>query len=283
MPTSDQPLAQQPVAMPAPLLFAFDFDWTLVDEDSDRFIFSELSPPSLEKLYAEHKKKQWTDLMDELHGDLYNACVPSLTLMDTWRRIPFNPSTAAALRLAAAASCGAHLIILSDANTVAIDAILKHHGLRDLFRAVITNPARFDGEGRLRIDRLIPADGPQHDCSNGCAVNICKGKFLTEYIAEHGPFAAVVYAGDGKNDLCPAMTLRACDYILPRTGHTLARLICPPGSFEASAGLQDGKPEPENAVPIGARERVSANILPWETGDDLLKVVRDILATEGLM
>ncbi|KAI8588843.1 putative phosphatase-domain-containing protein [Geranomyces variabilis] len=268
-----------------PLLFAFDFDWTLVDEDSDRFIFGELSPPALEKVAECHRTTQWTDLMDELHGDLYNARVPSLTLMDTWRRMPFNPSTAAALRLAAtetAANGPHHLVILSDANTVAIDAILKHHGLRDLFRAVITNPARFDNEGRLRVERLIPADGLQHDCANGCAVNICKGKFLTEYIATHGPFTSVIYAGDGKNDLCPAMTLRARDYILPRTGHTLAKLLCPPGSVEAGATAMagDNMPEPENAVPIGARERVSASIRAWATGEDLLEVVKGILVAE---
>ncbi|KAI8822526.1 putative phosphatase-domain-containing protein [Fimicolochytrium jonesii] len=268
-------------------LIAFDFDWTLVDEDTDRYVYATLSPPTLEKLLSLHKTVQWTDLNNQLHQELYELGIPALHVMNTWRNIPFNPATAEALRLAHAQ--GAEIIILSDANTISIEAILRHHDLRHLFSKIITNPAHYDDIGCLRVKRLIPADGPQHGCPNGCAVNICKGQQLLDHIAQNGPYSKIIYAGDGRNDLCPSTKLRRTDYVLPRTGHALAKIL----SASPSAKLpneeltmksqtetntdSDADADPVRRVPEDTKNAVVANLKFWETGNDLLAVLKSLL------
>jgi len=68
---------------------------------------------------------------------------------------------------------GAELIILSDANTVFIEVILKAYDCADVFSYVVTNPAAFDAHGRLRVRRWIPEETP-HGCAL-CSLNMCKG------------------------------------------------------------------------------------------------------------
>ncbi|KAH9272105.1 hypothetical protein BASA83_005694 [Batrachochytrium salamandrivorans] len=54
------------------LLLAFDFDYTMVDEDSDVFVFQHLAPDLLTKMRVLYNTGHyvWTDLMDLLLGDL---------------------------------------------------------------------------------------------------------------------------------------------------------------------------------------------------------------------
>ncbi|KAI8915155.1 putative phosphatase-domain-containing protein [Powellomyces hirtus] len=287
------PSHSSPSAVRYPALFAFDFDWTLVDEDTDRYVFGQISPPTLEKLYAQHKTKQWTDLMDELHTDLHTLRIPSSTILSTWASIPFHASTQLTLRTLSSLP-STTCIIISDSNTLAINAILTHHGLTDVFGHVATNPAHVTGDDKVKVERLMREP---HGCGNGCAVNICKGKVLREYIQQHGPFETVVYAGDGKNDFCAAVHLRSTDYILPRTGHALAKLLAPPPtttpnttttstpsdteSPSPTLSEQEEAADPIKHVPAGARERVCAQMRFWESGDDLLRVVRELTGTGG--
>ena len=79
-----------------------------------------------------------------------------------------------AIRLAK--SAGAELIILSDANTVFIEVILKAYGCEDVFSEVVTNPGWFEGNGRLSVKRWVPAEKP-HGCGM-CSLNMCKGFFF---------------------------------------------------------------------------------------------------------
>lgn len=143
-----------------------------------------------------------------------------------------------AIRLAKAR--GAELIILSDANSVFIDTILKAYDCADIFSHVVTNPATFDDHGRLKVRRWIPAEAP-HGCSL-CSLNMCKGLFffssfflsflslfrhpflqfdvdahlsllwdiagqdLDAYL--HGKaFGRKIYIGDSRNDYCPSLHL----------------------------------------------------------------------------
>ncbi|KNC96844.1 2,3-diketo-5-methylthio-1-phosphopentane phosphatase [Spizellomyces punctatus DAOM BR117] len=251
-----------------PFLIAFDFDWTLIDEDSDRYIFSTLSPPLLKKLYELHGTVQWTDLMAQLHEEMFLSGVSAQEVLEAWRGIPFNPATAKAITKATA---HAKLIILSDSNTVAIKEILETHALTPHFDTIITNPAHFDSTGCLLVHRLIPPTTP-HSCPNGCAVNICKGQALMEYIHTHGPFDHIIYVGDGRNDLCPATKLSSTDYVLPRTGHALASLLSP-----TSPVTSPGLPDPVRSVPDSVVRKVCARVVFWKDGGELERVLDEVL------
>ena len=66
------------------------------------------------------------------------------------------------------------LKIVSDANVFFIDTILKHHGLRECFSEINTNPGFVDEEGRLRIFPHHDFTKSPHGCHYPCPPNMCK-------------------------------------------------------------------------------------------------------------
>lgn len=65
--------------------------------------------------------------------------------------------------------------ILSNANSVYIDTILKHYGVENAIDEVVTNPAQFRDDGLLELRRRVDPSGRQHQCKVGCSPNMCKG------------------------------------------------------------------------------------------------------------
>lgn len=70
---------------------------------------------------------------------------------------------------------GAKQYIVSDANTVFIDVILKARGIKALFpdERIFTNKAWFADNGKLEIRRYHA-----HECVVGCPQNMCKGSII---------------------------------------------------------------------------------------------------------
>jgi pyridoxal phosphate phosphatase PHOSPHO2 len=145
------------------ILFAFDFDNTIIDDDSDHFIVKELSRPLFDKLNS--SKGQWTDTCNEMVGELYKLGFKPSQLNSTLASIPFNPAMLSVFKLIK--ETGNDILIISDANTVYIDEISTAKGFRGLIDAVITNPATYLHNGRLQITRHTLADDA-HDCEIGC-------------------------------------------------------------------------------------------------------------------
>lgn len=203
------------------VLVVFDFDHSLVNDDSDIFIFKELQPALLLELQDRWPHTQWTQLIDELLQRLALER-PELSADDirqTLARIPVQPRMLDAVRLAVE-SYGAELHIVSDANTVFIESMLEHHGLAPLVRKVHTNPSHFetlDGSAAdnaktaatcLRVERYHSPQIPPHGCPH-CPVNMCKGRIL-DAIQRDRAFTHVLYVGDGKGDFCPVTHLVRC-------------------------------------------------------------------------
>ncbi|RUP46390.1 hypothetical protein BC936DRAFT_147015 [Jimgerdemannia flammicorona] len=110
-------------------LVVFDFDWSLIDNDSDNWIIAKLP----EAQYARYRtllaeKMQWTDLMNQMVGELHEQGFTQTQIEETLSKIPFHPSMLEAIKLMKDSNM--ELIILSDSNTVYIEIILKVH-LRD--------------------------------------------------------------------------------------------------------------------------------------------------------
>ncbi|KAG0085654.1 hypothetical protein BGZ92_008817 [Podila epicladia] len=104
-------------------LFVFDFDWTLIEADSDHWIMLNLGKEFCEGKEEEFKELQWTDLQEELLGKMFDKGVTTQDIVESLQRVPFTPEIITALRLMKAN--GAELCIISDANTFYIDTILK--------------------------------------------------------------------------------------------------------------------------------------------------------------
>ena len=102
----------------------------------------------------------------------------------------------------------------------------KENGLLDLFSEIITNPAHWDSQQPdwLHVGRRLPPSAEPHNCAVGCLANMCKGDELDAYLVSHGgrdSFDRIVYVGDGGNDFCPLLRMRARDLALVRKGFEL--------------------------------------------------------------
>ena len=195
-------------------LIVWDFDWSLVNENSDTWVIEQLDPSGRVWNEVEAKLRagemQWTQLMDWALGELHKDGHAPEAIGKALASLPILDGATAAVRLGAAA--GATQRILSDANTVYISTILEARGLADVFPVVETNPASYDAAGRLRVRPHQPAELP-HACAL-CPPNLCKGAVLQQWLSEQP--SRCVYIGDGGGDFCPATRLRAGDVLLAR-------------------------------------------------------------------
>ncbi|KAI8595540.1 putative phosphatase-domain-containing protein [Dissophora ornata] len=231
-------------------LFVFDFDWTLVETDSDYWVFQHLS----EELHQEQLdcagKVQWTDLQQRLLGELFARGVSREDIEGVLSQIPFAPEMIEALRLMK--SQGAELYILSDANSVYIETVLEAYNIRQLFTKVITNPATFDERGRLNVVRFHGLDQEPHNCPRPCQPNLCKGQEIQKLI-DAQTWEQVIYMGDSTNDFCPSTRLQSKDVVLARRGLLLEKEI--------------------NENP----QLVEANVVYWNDAKDVLHATQAIL------
>lgn len=195
-------------------LVVWDFDWSLINENSDTYVVEQLDKSN--KIWNEAEKKfsaglGWTQLMDWCAGALHADGHAPDAIRSTLAGVPILDGALAAV--AAAAAVGAEQRILSDANDVYIESVLKARGLEDAFSLVVTNPASFNDAGRLEIRPHQPVDKPHS--SSLCPPNLCKGAILSKWLDELQP-SCCVYVGDGGGDFCPATRLRAGDTVLAR-------------------------------------------------------------------
>jgi len=238
-------------------LVVFDFDWSLVNENSDTWVIKVLTPELvkyMETLRADQAGgyyKQWTKLMDHLVSKMMqDENITLEQLNKALESIPVFAETITAIKLAQ--NNGAQLAILSDANEHYINIILKHLGI-DCFPMIVTNLATVEqfeeNKSVLRISPFQPLDEP-HNCDL-CPSNLCKGQVLRNWL-NAASYERVIYVGDGRGDFCPSMLLSESDFILCRN------------SWALHTSLTSAQPPPQ------------AKILPWDTGEDILHVFRSL-------
>ncbi|KAF8270278.1 phosphatase phospho-type [Lactarius quietus] len=208
-------------------LIVFDFDWSLADQDSDRWIFEVLAPDIRRKLKDIKGDHEWTDLVAQGLRELHEQRFTREDIEGALRIMPFHPAMIRGVKtIKAAAKPQTEFFCLSSANTVFISTILESKGLQDLFTEIVTNPAEWDPSGLLKLRRHIDPNGPQHNCPVGCNPNICKGSELDAFLKRQGTdYDRIIYVGDGSNDFCPVLRLRSQDMVLCRRYRALERRI----------------------------------------------------------
>jgi pyridoxal phosphate phosphatase PHOSPHO2 len=224
--------------------------------------FESLAPQLLDEVYQ--SKRPWTERMDRAFSRLPAAGVTPEDLLRSVAQAPLPADIARALRLVHETP-GAVSCILSDSNTLFIDAVLAENGLADVFEAGIqTNPATIvdvspaAGEAssepvaaarRISVRPFCPAVRRPHRCSD-CSANMCKGELVRETMARHagGRFC---YVGDGRNDFCGCRQLPEGSFALPRAGFPLARML--------------------------AREPIPARVAPWGSPAELLASIKNLI------
>ncbi|NXC50089.1 PHOP2 phosphatase, partial [Penelope pileata] len=206
------------------LLLVFDFDHTIVDENSDTWVVRCAPKQQLPHgLRSSCRPGHWTEYMGRVLAFLGDSGVREDDMRRTMTAIPFTAGMEELLGFLGENKAFFDCIIISDSNTVFIDWILKAADFHAVFDAVFTNPAVFSSAGWLTL-----RDFHAHHCPK-CPKNLCKRKVLKEFLdkqLERGvSYRQVVYIGDGGNDLCPVTFLGKDDVAMPRHGYTLEKKI----------------------------------------------------------
>lgn len=200
----------------------FDFDRTIIDDDSDRWVIVQMG---LTPLFNQLRHTlPWNSLMNGMLEELHSNGKTVEDIVQCLKQVPLHPRIVAAIKSAHALGCD--LKVLSDANQFYIETILKHHGVLGLFSEIITNPTFVDEQGRLRISPYSDSENP-HSC-NLCPPNLCKGLVMEHIQAScsgKGKYM-FIYLGDGNGDYCPTLKLGEGDHVMPRKNFPLSKLIC---------------------------------------------------------
>lgn len=207
----------------AGIVIVFDFDRTIINDDSDRWVVVEMG---LTDLFNQLRSiLPWNSLMDRMVEELHSQGKTVDDIAECLKRVPLHPQIIAAIKSAHALGCD--LRVLSDANQFYIETILEFHGVLYCFSEIITNPTFVDGEGRLRILPYHDFTSSPHSCQL-CPPNLCKGLVIERIRASCSDNGnkRFIYLGDGRGDFCPSMKLGEGDHVMPRKSFPLWELIC---------------------------------------------------------
>lgn len=212
------------------VLFIFDFDNTLVDDNCDTWVMNVVPHLKLQEQVHELMKQFviWNRLMNYVMKTQFeHGCRPEDVLKNLSEIEMIEPMKKTLERIRGNPLIDA--MIVSDCNALFIDTIIKNHNLTDVFTRVYTNPAHFNEAGCVEIK-------PYHaHCCIRCrrTPNMCKGLVIHSLLEEYrDEYSRIVYVGDGSNDYCAAMHLSPNDHVVARIGYGLAKKI------------EEGKPPP---------------------------------------
>ncbi|XP_075033298.1 phosphoethanolamine/phosphocholine phosphatase isoform X2 [Mixophyes fleayi] len=205
-------------------LLVFDFDETIVNENSDDSV-TQVAPEQelpdwLRETFQDGFYNQYMQRVFKYLGD---KGVRLVDLKAMYEKIPLSPGMPTLFRFLARNQDRFEIILISDANMFGIESNLKSYGYDSLFRRVISNPTNVEKSGYLTL-------GPYHthSCSQ-CPANMCKRKILTEYLNERSQegvtFENLLYVGDGANDFCPSVVFTSTDVAFPRKNYPMHKLI----------------------------------------------------------
>lgn len=236
-------------------LVVFDFDHTLVDENSDTWIVKcapdEKLPSGLEDSY---EKGKWTEYMGRVFKYLGDQGTRQDAMKKIMTTLPLTTGMAELLTFLEQKKDVFDCIIISDSNELFIDWILEGSNFNRVFDKVFTNPAAFDDIGYMTVQNCHA-----HHCPK-CPQNLCKRKVLQEFLDQqvnrNVQYTKVIYVGDGGNDLCPVTILKQGDVTMPRHGYTLHKKI--------ACMYQDGA-------------SLDSSVKVWSTGIDILSHLQLLL------
>ncbi|KAF8072557.1 PSR2 [Scenedesmus sp. PABB004] len=237
-----------------------DFDKTLTSWDAGERLVSELAPELVPWLASLEQPANFVPITNEVLAEVARRGVGRDALLTRLRALGGELPPATGKLLGWAAARGLPVKVLSDCNAVFIRNILAGAGLGGLLQRgdveLITNAACFErlpgaggavglgaapgarGGGAPPTHKLVIAPrhaGAAHGCPR-CPANLCKGREMARLVG--AGYAKVVYAGDGANDICPALALGPGDVVLARAGDALARYVAAAAADPSLAQLR---------------------------------------------
>ncbi|XP_074892487.1 phosphoethanolamine/phosphocholine phosphatase isoform X1 [Buteo buteo] len=241
---------------PPKYLLVFDFDETIINENSDDSIVRAAPGQALpEHIRQTFREGFYNEYMQRVLAYMGDQGVKMGDFKTVYENIPLSPGMPELFQFLSKNHELFEIILISDANMFGIECNLRAAGFYSLFRKIFSNPSGFDKRGYFTL-------GPYHShkCLD-CPANMCKRKILTEYLAERAQeeveFERVFYVGDGANDFCPSATLTSADVAFPRKGYPMHRMTQEmekqqPGAFQAT-------------------------VVPWESATEVARYLQEVL------
>ncbi|KAM3138009.1 hypothetical protein pb186bvf_009904 [Paramecium bursaria] len=185
-------------------LFLFDFDNTIVDQNTDTYIWKllpegENSLPNyiMEDIRNKVWIRTWNKFMRKVLQHYYHINISPDQIKQCLQEMHLSPGFQNLFQYISLNQEIIESSIVSDSNTFFIGSILEKQNLTQLFTKVLTNPVHV-------IDNVELDIRPFHknNCqSESCPYNQCKQKaILDNYNIEE--YEQVCYFGDGRNDYC---------------------------------------------------------------------------------
>lgn len=271
----------------AEILVIFDFDCSLVLEDTDALVLKTLAPDfydeAISLYHSDHSpyRHQWAALMNYFINRLMNEREVTLDIINSLLiTMPVDSEIIESIKLLASHPQRTKMIIISDSNEYYIRIILQHLGIHEYFLRIYTNQVSIYSnefnQQRLHITAYDSTSAVEHIdsmnknmndvdqrriisndvCQNLCSRNLCKTKLLQRFLNEfyfHNHIPQILYVGDGMGDYCPVTYLKnEYDIVLCRQDWALHRRL-------------------QNSSPIKAK------IIPWVDGKVIRQTFESIL------
>ena len=159
------------------VLLVFDFDNTIIDDNSDTRIVQCAPDKKLPMaLQDSYQKGFWTEFMGRVFKYLGDEGVKEDEMRRTVISMPFTLGMVELFSFLRMNKDKFDCIIISDSNSVFIDWVLEAADFHDVFDNVFTNPAAFDNSGHLTVKNCHA-----HSC-NRFLKNLCKNAVFLEFI-----------------------------------------------------------------------------------------------------
>jgi 2,3-diketo-5-methylthio-1-phosphopentane phosphatase len=212
------------------ILFVFDFDHTILRDNSDYEILPLISDKGNADLQPLYKvRKNWANYMQEVYKKMKEENVNISQVKEIVENLPFNPGYEELFELIKSNKDKFEALIISGANTLFLEWVLQRRGLTGLFPIYFSNWAEPDENLVIKI-----RPHHSHDC-NTCDESQCKKLILSSYLENSNKceqYSKFIYVGDGENDYCVATLLREGDLLFPRANFPLDKKLHQKGFIE---------------------------------------------------
>ncbi|XP_075212418.1 pyridoxal phosphate phosphatase PHOSPHO2-like [Lycorma delicatula] len=141
------------------------------------------------------------------------------------------------------------IVIISNSYSVFVESWLRFRSLRHMVNRIFTNPAWFDSTGLLHVKGYHFQSKCRLSPSNLCKRSVME--FFLKYQRFQGiSYNKIIYIGDGKNDMCAALSLKENDLLFPRVGFLLHSMLS------------------------NITRRIKPKIFPWTNGSNIINILQ---------
>ncbi len=143
-------------------------------------VVQELEPvlvPRFKTMTKTHGLKGWTEIMKEQMNALHKLGRTAQDIREALHRIPVDVEIVEALKLIN--ERGGTQFIVSDANEWFIDRVCEHHNISCCFKAIHSNKAHFNKDGKIIIEPYH-----SHSCKEDCPPNMCKADIVNKILGD---------------------------------------------------------------------------------------------------